>query len=238
MHLRQVPLLIASFAFPACVGSLEDGSGVGGGGGGDDVGDADAGTVETVNYEMEVTPALGEIELGQQVSFTAEISSENFAGPVTLDLVGALDTWEVLYTPSQTIDLAANQTASVVVSLQVPTNGVAGTGALTFALSGELGTRAGNAQMNVANQITFAIPAGAGEGNHNMAGAMLVREGTNLIWTNNDTIEHQIHSSPHGDSFGPGASYSFAAELGTEEAYCHDHAGGSGTLTIMVEENP
>jgi len=245
MHLRHLPIILASFAFAACVGTLDSGlengggsdtggGGGGGGGGGEDVGTPDAGVTIT-NYEMTVDPALGEINLGDQVSFTAAISSENFTGPVTLDLVGALDSWDVVYTPSQTVNLLPNEITNVVVSVVVPTNAEAGGSALTFALSGELGTRQGNAQVNVANQILFDIPNGTGTGDHGFSGALQVRSGVSLVFTNSDTMGHRIHSDPHGVEFGPGGSDTIVVTSSTTEAYCHDHAGGSGKIDILVQ---
>ncbi|MCP4446190.1 MAG: hypothetical protein GY811_12715 [Myxococcales bacterium] len=153
-----------------------------------------------------------------------------------MDLVGALEGCDVVYTPAQTVNLEENEVTSVIVSVAVPTNAQPGTGALTLTLSGALATRAGNAQMNVANQVTFDIAAGAGD--HGFAGALVVRQGTRLVFSNSDSIAHRIHSDPHGGDFGPGQTYSYEAKSGTKEAYCHNHSEGSGTSLPTNERSP
>lgn len=244
---RSLPFVLASFALTACVGTLDQGVGTvgdddpmggGGGGGGDDeeVAAADA-APEPEDYALVVSPALGEIDLGDQMSFTATVSSDNYAGPVTLELSGALPSWEITYSPSQTLSLLEDQSTQVVITITVPTNGDAGSGTLAFALDGELGTRASSAALNVANRVTVGIAAGAGEGGHGLGGAIAIKPGTDLVIVNNDTINHRIHAEPHQEgSMGTGESYTLNYDNGGNEvAYCHIHGENTGVLQISVE---
>lgn len=248
MLARQLPVLLASLALSACgVGTLDTVGGPVGEGedeprgndpGGDEdvVGAADA-APEVKDYALTVSPPLGEIELGDQMSFTATLSSDNYAGPVSLNLSGALPSWEVTYSPSQTIDLVEDQITDVLVTITVPTNGDAGSGALSFALDGELGPRTGTASLDVANQVTVAIPAGAGQGGHGIGGNIAVRQGTNVVILNNDSTPHRIHADPHQDGeMGQGESYVLSYDrAGNESAYCHSHGENTGVLLISVE---
>jgi hypothetical protein len=229
MYQRTLLSLLAPFAFAACgVGTL---SGPTGGGddmmGGDDdiVAAADA-TPITVEYSLAVTPAIGEINLGEQMSFTATVSSENFAGPVTLDLAGALADWDVTYEPFQTLSLAENQSIDVIVTVTVPTNGTAGAGALAFNLDGELGTRNANSTMTVADRVRIAIIPGNGGGLPllDVNGDVPVRVGTELVIANEDTSPHRIHSDPHqGAPMNQGESYiMYINDPGRVDTYCHD----------------
>lgn len=244
MHQRSFLYLLAPFAFAACgVGTVDTVDTVDNdtqsGGGGDDIalGEADA-TPIVREYSVEVTPSLGEIDLGSQMSFTATVSSENYAGTVNLDLSGAMPDWDISYSPSQSLTLAENESVDVIVTLTVATNGTPGAGDLAFAVDGDLGTRTANSTLNVANRLRFAIEAGSGNGPHGgLSGDYPIRLDTEIVIANEDQSIHRIHSDPHqaGD-MGLGEAYVFyMTETGTTKAYCHEHAN-TGEITFRVEQ--
>lgn len=241
MNLRPLPALLTSLALSACVGSVDanslgNGNGNGDGVHEDELAGADA-APPPVDYTITIPPELAEIELGGQWSYVATVSSESFAGPLTLSLVGALPTWDVSYSPAETIDLANDQSVEVIMTVTIPTDGEAGAAALAFTVDGELGSRSATGNINVADRVTLGIPDGTGgDGNH-FGGVVKVRAGTEIVILNRDTTVHRIHAKPHQDvGMEQGDSYILNYDrAGTESAYCHIHGPNTGVLKFEIE---
>jgi len=188
-------------------------------------------------YSLNVTPSLADMNLGEEMTFTATVSSENYAGTVDLALTGVMEDWAVSYLPSQTVTLAENQSVDVTISITVPTNGAYGEGALAFALNGDLGLRNASSTLTVSNKLMLTIEPGTGGDNHtSLTGTIPMRADTEVIIMNNDNMEHQIHSDPHGDPFNTGESHIiYNNNAGEVDAYCHIHGRGTGEITFNVQ---
>ena len=177
-----------------------------------------------------VTTALGE-SATLIVNLTG---SGGFSGPVTLtptvvDAGGAAVTgWTFTMTPPS-VTLAANGTASVTISVDIPTD----TASLATTVKVGISAASVSAQtltsaFTVANTYTIQIKAGTGTGNHSGTFPQLVKlkTGAQLVFHNADTIIHRIHGDngiPHeANDLQPGADYKVTPS-GDGSFYCHDH---------------
>ena len=193
-----------------------------------------------------VTTALGE-SATLIVNLTG---SGGFSGPVTLtpsvmDAGGApVSGWTMTMTPP-TVNLAADGTASVTISVDIPTD----TASLATTVKVGVSAASVTAQtltsaFTVANTYTIQIKAGTGTGTH--AGVfptlLKLKTGAQLIFHNADTIAHRIHGNEGNGNTGiaheandlqPGANYKVTPS-GSDTFYCHDHdIGPHGNLSLL-----
>lgn len=197
---------------------------------------------------MSVAPPSAITTLGTAVTFTVNLASTNFAGPVALSVLGAPATWQVAITPSATVTLANGGTGSATVTVTIPTNGEAMSAGriLTVHASATPGDQDVSPVVTVANEYIIPIAAGTGIGAHwgALAGTTInLTSGVILTFRNDDSIGHRIHGSgsipglPHqAATMGPGGTYSDTLGVGLDsDVYCHDHGTGTGVLTINVQ---
>lgn len=147
------------------------------------------------DYALAMAPATAAIELGQEAAFTVTLDSDRFAGPVALTASGVPDSWLVTFTPSDTIELPANGTAMVTVTVAAPSNAEPAAATLGVIATAAPGERGAQAALEVANQYTVTIADGVGEGQHEFPGLAEVRLGTNITILNADATQHRIHSN-------------------------------------------
>ena len=237
-------LLLASMILGGCEVGLQ-GPGPGGGDDGDDdvPADIDART-PMPSFRLSIAPPSAETALGTEVMYTVAVDATDFSGPVALVAAGAPDSWNVTITPA-TVDVIDGSTVTATVRVVVPPNGEAATTgrALAINATGAPGAQSTQAMLTVANEYTFPIAAGTGQGAHwgSMSGGLLrLREGTTLKILNSDTIGHRIHAGGgvfdhQGATMAPGASYTVTVAAGSDTFYCHDHGQGTGEVNINAQ---
>jgi plastocyanin len=242
---RLLPLSLSLLCSFGCVGQLESGGPVGGdpenpGGSqgvdaGSSSGSADADPADPSSVALSIDPAASTIDLGQSATFTATLSSTGFAGPATVELTGASADWVVNIQPAQ-VQLTPGGSAQVSVTIDVPTNSLAGVAALQLSASTDLGSEQASASLTVQNQVTVNIAAGSGGGNHGLPSSISLRNGTPLVIVNADGTTHQIHAPDpyHSGAIGSAQSYTVNFAPGSREIYCHIHGAGSGVTSVGV----
>jgi len=184
--------------------------------------------------------------LGTQTTFTVDLHSSGYAGPVTLAVTGAPATWTVAIAASP-VTLAANGNASATVTVTVPSNGAAAPSGQTLTVHATAGSVAhtSGTRVTVANEFIVPIASGTGTGAHwgTLAGTTVyLNAGTTLTIRNDDSSVHQVHANntitgfPHqaGD-MTTGGAYSNVLASGSDTFYCHDHGQGAGTVKIIVQ---
>lgn len=244
--MNRLALLALPFALVACdVGSVPPG------GDGDDEPGVDAGpgidAAPVATLSAAVSPASASTALGSDTSFTVTVTAQHYSGTVSLAATGGLTGWQVDITPA-TLDFTEGGSASATVRVRIPSNGEAAPAGrpLAIAVTGGALSASATATMNVADEFTIDVGAGAATGAHwgPMAGANLrVRSGTRLHIRNNDSINHQIHTGGgiggfdhQGGPMGPGASYDVTpTSTGADDFYCHIHGSGTGRVNLVVE---
>jgi hypothetical protein len=253
MRTTLLATLIA-MALPACMvgeggitglgGDDEAGEGGGGGGGGDGSGSGSGEIVNTPRVDATVDKTTVMSELGKTETVTVTISSMNdFTGPVpvtaqVLDGATPVTGWTVTATPAS-VDLTAGGSATVQLTVKIPTDSMALTPKLEIDLGGSA-PMAVESAFNVANKVTINIPAGTGTGAPH-AGLPLnqvlrVRAGTMVVFHNGDTIQHVIHASGGIDHENtgqgmPGSDY-MVTPTGDATWYCHNHEGTGQSRNI------
>jgi hypothetical protein len=223
------------------------GSQVSGPGGDDDPGVDAAVSIDAApipGYSIAVDPPTASTALGTEVTYVVTVQASAFSGPVTLAASGAPDSWTVTFTPP-TVTAVDGGTVASEMKIVIPPNGdpAAAGQTLTVDASGAPGPRTATATLTVANEYTFAINPGTGEGIHwgPMNGGLLrLRAGSTLHITNSDTIGHRIHAGggvfPHQDNtMGPGESYTVQILDGSDTFYCHDHGQGTGEVNVNAQ---
>lgn len=183
------------------------------------------------------------LTLGNQADFEFELTSKHgFAGPVTLTAEGVPASWNIQFTPGDTINVPADGVVSGVVSVVIPTTAEALTAqAISLKANGTPGLRDGQVSVDVANQLVMDLAAGTGEGIHPFLAAVDVRVGTTIVFQNSDTTAHRIHGGdgdvgfPHQQGqIAPGSTYE-ATITGARngiEFYCHEHGKSAGEGAI------
>ncbi len=217
--------------------------GPGGGSGGADAGqqpepDAEASSADAAppDYALIVPQTPVELSLGQRAELSLQLSSERFAGPVSLSADGFPESWTVTFEPSNVVTLIADRTTTVIVRIEVPSDGEAGTATLNVTADAAPGIRTGSAAVDVANELTIVIGAGTGDGNHAFPENLQVRIGTTVTFLNADGSAHRIHSGNEAagfvhqdDDMNQGQSYSFSFTApGAFGYYCHIHEQEAG----------
>lgn len=235
---------------PACIVGPGEISGVGdeemggGGGGGGDGSGSGSGVTATPRITATVDKATMPTELGKTETLTVTIQSvDGFTGsvPVTsamMNATTALTGFTVTATPAS-VDLTSGGTATVQLSVKIPTDAAALTPQLKIDLGGSAPTSV-TSDLAIANQLVVNIPAGTGTGAHSglPTGIIRLRMGAKIIFHNGDNMQHVIHADggiPHENtSLGaPGTDYSVTP---TDSAtwYCHDHEGGGQARNLNL----
>jgi len=196
-------------------------------------------------YLLEVgAPLEPIIELGQSTQFVVTLTSQNgFDGGVSLAVEGAPESWLLSFDPADQIVLEPNDSVDVVVSIDVASNAEAADATLDVTANSVLGPQTGQVALSVLNELTIAIAANVGEGQHNFPGTTAVRPGTAVKFVNADSIEHRIHSNrddenfPHQpDRLAPGEVYVVTpVDPDNYNFYCHEHEVAAGVGRIVVE---
>jgi len=200
------------------------------------------------SYSMSVAPPSAVTTLGTAVMFTAYLASTNFAGPVTLSVVGAPASWQVAISPSATVTLSNGGTGSATVTITIPSNGEARPAGQTVTIhaTASPGDKDVAPAVTVANEYIIPIANGTGIGAHwgALAGTTInLASGVILTFRNDDSIGHRIHATGtipglahQSVTMGPGGVYSDTLGVGVDsDVYCHDHGTGTGLLTINVQ---
>ncbi len=233
---------LIALAVPACLTGTGDITGgdpsivPGGPGGGDDTGGGTSPmVVGTVDKATLAT------ELGKTETLTYTITSVNgFVGTVTptasvIGAAGAVSGWTL--TPSATtVDLASDGSASLTLTVMIPTDDAELMPTVSLALASSAAPATVSSALTVANQFTITIDEGTGPaaphtGLPSANVSYSVHAGAKVIFHNADTIDHEIHADggiPHeGGELTPGSDY---VTTPTDDAtwYCHDHEGSSG----------
>lgn len=245
--MHRLAWLALPLALLACdVGSVPPGNG------GDDDPTVDAAgpvidAAPVPRLAASMSPATAATQLGTDTTFTVSITAENYTGTVALAATGALAGWQVDITPAS-LSFTEGGTATASVRVRIPSNGAAAPAgqALAIAATGGALSAQASATMNVADEFSIDIGAGASNGPHwgPMNGANLrVRAGTRLHIRNNDSINHQIHTgggiggfNHQGSAMPPGGSYDVTpTSTGADDFYCHIHGTGTGRVNLVVE---
>lgn len=194
------------------------------------------------DYALTLAPSTAAIELGQEYVFTVSLSSERFAGPVTLAATGAPDSWNVTFAPSETIDLPLDGSAIATMTVQVPSDAEAAIADVVLTATADPGERSATGAVTVANQLTVAIADGVADGQHAFPGLATVRLGAAIRILNTDGTAHRIHSNndnagfPHQeDTMATGEAYEFTLNrTGQFDYYCHVHDVQAGVGAFRV----
>lgn len=236
---------------PACIVGPGEISGVGdeeemgenGGGGGGGSGGG-SGTTATPRITATVDKTAMPTELGKTETLTLTIQSvDGFTGsvPVTtamMDSTTALTGFTITATPAS-VDLTAGGSATVQLSVKIPTDASALAPQLKIDLGGSAPASV-TSDLAIANQLVVNIPAGTGTGAHSglPTGIIRLRMGAKIIFHNADNTKHVIHADggiPHENlTLGaPGTDYSVTP---TDSAtwYCHDHEGGGQARNLNL----
>jgi hypothetical protein len=246
----RIPAIALALLLPACivgtgeidgVGDDQGGGGGGGGGGGDGDGSGSgsgSGTQNTPKITASVDKATVATELGKTESVVLTINSVNgFTGPVSLtpsvmDGTTAVSGWTITAEPA-TIDLAADASATVTLSVKVPTDTASLAPTVKLDLASTAPAVSVESAFAVTNQVTITIPAGAGTGALHpglpAANAPIrLLMGAKVVFHNGDTISHQIHANggiPHEpNALAPGSDYTVTPS-DNATWYCHTHEG-------------
>jgi hypothetical protein len=259
--------LLAGFVallLPAClVGSGDitgigddDGTGNGDGtGGGDGMGGGDGngsgdGTQTTPRIQGSVDKTAVSTELGKTETVTVTVTSmDGFAGSVNVTpslLNGTTPVtaagWTVTANPTS-VNLTAGGTATVQLSVKIPTDAAALTPTLKVDLAGGAATAAVDSAFTIAKILTLDIEAGTGTGApHTKLPApnapIRIRTGTQLIFHNSDTIQHVIHGDggiPHENTALGGAGTDYKVTVSNDATwYCHNHEGSGVARPVLI----
>lgn len=173
------------------------------------------------------------------------LTSDRYAGNVALSVEGLPSTWSGSFDPSDSVTIAADGTANVMLNVIVPQAAEATTATITVRAtpSPPSVSRTRTASMTVQNEFVIRIAAGTGSGNHGFPAAVFLRPGARLTWRNDDSTEHIIHGDgiiPHQNVSGAGNGYSILLDgVGpgdTGHFYCHSHGQGTGEGNLTIIE--
>jgi len=202
-------------------------------------------TTSTLTPSVAVAITSGDVTttLGTTSDLALTLTSQSYAGGVTLSAEGLPASWVGTFDPPGTIDLAANGTAYPTLHVAVPSNGEATTATITVRATptGPAGPpETATAGIIVQNEFVIVIAAGTGTGDHHFPLSTLLRPGTRLTWRNDDTtVPHIIHGNgfiPH-QADGPGLGYSVVLpDPGQDTYYCHSHGTDTGVGAITVSQ--
>jgi hypothetical protein len=249
----RTPLFVAmiALALPGCMDGITDLGGgvdvgdddVGGGGGG---GGGSGSSTPTPRLDATVDKTSVMSELGKTESLTITIHSmDGFSGSVpvsatVMDAGSAVTGWMVTPTPAS-VDIAAGGTATVSLSVKIPTDSAALQPQIRVDLGGGSPMTVTSA-FNVTKKVTINIPPGTGTGAPHtgmpLNQPLRILAGTQVVYTNNDTIQHVIHASGgiahENTSLGmPGTSYMVTVNADATW-YCHNHEGTGQARIVNI----
>lgn len=220
----------------------ETGGGTGGGNGGG------SGTTATPRVVATVDKATMPTELGKTELLTLTLTSENgFTGSVPImasmtDGATALSGFTMTATPA-TVDLAAGGTATVSISVKIPTDAAALATQLKLDLGGSAPTSV-TSSLAITNKLTINIPAGTGAGAHSGLPAVnapiKLRPGAMVVFHNSDNMQHVVHASggiAHENTTAggmPNSDYEVTPN-GDATWYCHSHEGSGQSRIINLQ---
>ncbi len=185
--------------------------------------------------------------LGTASDVDVTLRSTGYTGPVTLTVLGLPASWSAALSDT-TVDLPADDSVTVSLTVTVPSNGAPAAGGQSFSIQATGGALQHSAgiRLTVADEFVIHLLAGASAGPHWSAGAhgAHLNVGTTLTIKNDDTTAHIIHSNisalgfPHQDLGGggiaPGGTFSAAlTSVGSGTIACHTHSH-TDTLGVTV----
>lgn len=253
------PLFVAgilALALPGCmdmgitgVGGGDESGDEGGGGGGEDIGGGGSGGgggTPTPRVAATVDKIQVMSELGKTENLTITINSmDGFTGSVpvsalVMDGTTTVTGWTVTPTPA-TVDLAAGGTATVTLAVKIPTDSTALQPQLKVDLGGTSPSSLTSA-FNVTKRVSISVGTGTGTGSPH-AGLPLnqplrILAGTQLVFTNNDTVQHVIHADGgiNHQNTGqgmPGTNYMVTVNQDSTW-YCHNHEGAGQARVVNI----
>jgi hypothetical protein len=180
-------------------------------------------------------------ELGKTDKITVTVQSMGgFAGTVNVTpsvMTGttAVTGWTLTPNPVS-VDLVDGSSATIELSVKIPTDTVALSPTVKVDLASGSTTASVSSAFTVANQLTINIPAGTGTTSlHTQLPSantpIRIHQGAKIVFHNADTIQHVIHGDggiPH-ENLGagmPGTDYTVTPSSDATW-YCHDHEGGT-----------
>jgi plastocyanin len=188
------------------------------------------------------SPLSANINLAEPATFVFDVSSPgDYSGDVTLALTGVPSTWPASVSP-QRVTLAPGSDAQVTVSVNPPSDAIAGTGILTFTATAGPQVASANMTVQVANNVVIFIPPGTGRGSHPFPMVTVVHVGTTVTFADNDaTANHRMHFSgqvgcnhqPNDMTEGQGYQVT-PTTTGDAQFYCHDHGPGDGNGIVRA----
>ena len=196
-------------------------------------------------FTASISPANPTTTLGTTTTYTMTIASQDYTGPVNVNVSGHPPSWVVQATTPATVNVTPGASATVTVTVTIPSNAdAAPTGRiLTFRAGGNGAILSGTSKLTVLKEFILASPAGTGAaGAHwTVASPLLLKSGTVLRIRNDDATPHRIHTNgtipgltPQAASMTQGQSYTATVGVGTDVIYCADHGTATGQLTITV----
>jgi plastocyanin len=228
-------------------GGGNEGGADAGSGGGDDLepGGPDA---APPTYAVTMSPDSVDLTLGTVAELSVTLSSDRFAGAVSLSAQGVPESWLVSFEPAPVVALGADEIRVVTVRVEVPTDAT-----VTVQADAAAGQHLVSAAVDVANELVIPIGEGTAAGDHPFPGTSQIRLGASVRFVNLDQTRHRIHSDsgnagfPHEPSPGmdpalegeQGGSYAVTIDrTGGFNYYCHEHQVGSGVGRIEVVDAP
>jgi len=248
--MRSILLAVLAVASACTVdigGNGSTGGGGGGGGGGDTGG---SGTTDTGRVSATVDQDAVTTELGQTVKLTYALASMNgYAGTVTAtpsvtNAGGTAVAGWTLTADQPTVNLAADGTAQIVLTVVIPTDDAELAPIIKLGLSDGTTTATVASSFTVMNQVTVMLDvAGSASGLHTTWPAknapLRIMSGATVIFHNGDIVAHEIHSGggiPHeSGSLAAGAEYKIANVTSDASWYCHDHESSTDSRGVIVE---
>ncbi|HEY5928183.1 MAG TPA: hypothetical protein VIV11_41130 [Kofleriaceae bacterium] len=253
----RISALALALLLPACMvtgeiegvgGDDEGGGGGGGGGGGDGSGSGSGSNTNTPRITASIDKATVSTELGKTETVAVTINSVNaFTGAVTLtpsvmDGTTALTGWTITATPPS-VDLTADSSQTVMLSVKVPTDTAALAPTLNIDLASSAPAVSVTSALTVANQVTVSFTAGMGAGAPHQGlpspnTPLRIRAGAKIVFQNSDTIQHVIHADgginhQNTGQGQPGTAYTVTPD-DSATWYCHSHEGGGTARPVLL----
>ncbi len=212
--------------------------------------DKDGNGVPDSGYAVTLLSQDQDLALGEMGEYAFEISSDNYAGPVSLAATGIPESWNVSFDPSNTVVMGKNEKVIVTMMVEVPT--VVATTNVTVGVESTSDLSATAVAADATSSVAvddsvlkiFVDPGTAADAHPSFQRNNIeVKLGTAVQFVNNDDEVHQVHAGagdagfPHGGPIPPGTSEDerIITEIGTFPFYCHTHGKGvsSGSITTI-----
>jgi plastocyanin len=195
---------------------------------------------------ISLSPPSTSTTLGTTLHLTATITSNGYAGSVTIGAGGGPADWQFAHPSS--INLTVGQISTVMVDLTIASNGSAATGGAQVNVSATAAAQppvSDSSTVTVANEYVMLMGNGTGSGLHwvGVPTTLNLRVGSTFTIRNNDSVNHQIHTGGgitglihQAAAMGPGGQYSVTlGSAGTDTIYCHVHSQTSGMFNVNVQ---